>query len=304
MTNNNKMEEQGTHFVQSNGIRVAYREHGAGNAEPLILIAGIYNQLTRWPEEFIELLVERGFRVIRFDNRDMGLTDKMEGQSTPSVLRITMNVLFRIPLAIPYTLDDMANDTVGLMDALSIEKAHIVGMSMGGMIAQLVAISHPERAISLTSIMSTTGAFGKGKASLKVARQMVAPIPKHKTALENSVITRQMFASPAYPETDEQVSVAVKKEFKRSSNPAGYLRQMAAVRLAPSRNKALESIKIPTLIIHGNEDLLVKVSGGIETKKCIKHAKFARFEGMGHNLPKALLPQFADLIANVGLEAK
>ena len=291
--------EAGTKFVNANGIRIAYRDHGHEQNPPLVLIAGIYNQLIRWPDEFIDMLVDHGFRVIRFDNRDIGLTEKMVGKKAPSVIRITMKLFFGVPVDIPYTLDDMANDTIGLLNALEIDKAHVVGMSMGGMIAQLVTILHPKRVLSLTSIMSTTGALGKGGASFKVARQMVAPVPKDRTALENSVITRQMFGSPAYPQTDAEVTASVAQEFKRSNNPAGYLRQMAAVRLAPSRNNRLKRVKVPTLIIHGNQDLLVDVSGGVETKKCIEHAKFVRFEGMGHNLPKVLLPQFADLIKEI-----
>ena len=291
--------EAGTKFVNANGIRIAYRDHGHEQNPPLVLIAGIYNQLIRWPDEFIDMLVDHGFRVIRFDNRDIGLTEKMVGKKAPSVIRITMKLFFGVPVDIPYTLDDMANDTIGLLDALEIDKAHVVGMSMGGMIAQLVTILHPKRVLSLTSIMSTTGALGKGGASFKVARQMVAPVPKDRMALENSVITRQMFGSPAYPQTDAEVTASVAQEFKRSNNPAGYLRQMAAVRLAPSRNNRLKRVKVPTLIIHGNQDLLVDVSGGVETKKCIEHAKFVRFEGMGHNLPKVLLPQFADLIKEI-----
>jgi pimeloyl-ACP methyl ester carboxylesterase len=190
----------------------------------------------------------------------------------------------------------MAADTVGLLDALNIKAVHIVGMSMGGMISQLVAGLYPTRVLSLTSIMSKTGAFGKGAASLSVARQMVKPIPKGTSALDNSVKTRQMFGSPGYLESDEKVAIDVKSEFKRSNNPAGYLRQMAAIRSAPSRNKLLNSLKIPVLIIHGNQDTLVDVSGGIETKKQIPHAKLVRFEGMGHTLPQPLLAEFADLI--------
>jgi pimeloyl-ACP methyl ester carboxylesterase len=201
-----------------------------------------------------------------------------------------------IPVKVPYTLNDMASDTVGLLDALDIKSAHIVGISMGGMISQLVAGLYPDRVLSLTSIMSKTGAFGKGGASLAVARQMVKPIPKGTSALDNSVMTRQMFASPAYLESDEAVAIAVKSEFKRSNNPAGYLRQMAAIRSAPNRNKLLNALKMPVLIIHGKQDTLVDVSGGIETKKQISHAKLVLFEGMGHTLPQPLLVQFADLI--------
>jgi pimeloyl-ACP methyl ester carboxylesterase len=296
VTNNNQAAEQGTHFVQSNGIRMAYQAFGDADAPTILLVAGLYNQLIRWPLEFCELLVARGFRVIRFDNRDIGLSDKMEGEVAPSFLRLALHSWFGLPVKVPYSLDDMAADTVGLLDALDIKAVHIVGMSMGGMISQLVAGLYPTRVLSLTSIMSKTGAFGKGTASLSVARQMVKPIPKGTSALDNSVMTRQMFGSPAYPESDEEIAIAVKSEFKRSNNPAGYLRQMAAIRSAPSRNKLLNGIKIPVLIIHGNQDTLVDVSGGIETKKQIPHAKLVRFEGMGHTLPQPLLAEFADLI--------
>ena len=293
---NNKTQELNTQFVQSNGIRMAYEEFGDADAPVVLLVAGLYNQLIRWPLEFCDLLVERGFRVVRFDNRDIGLTDKMEGDVAPSFLRLGLSSLLGIPVKVPYTLNDMAADTVGLLDALDIKAAHIVGMSMGGMISQLVAGLYPDRVLSLTSIMSKTGAFGKGGASLAVARQMIKPIPKGTSALDNSVMTRQMFGSPAYPESDKEVAIAVKSEFKRSNNPAGYLRQMAAIRSAPNRNKLLNELKMPVLIIHGKQDTLVNVSGGIETKKQISHAKLVLFEGMGHTLPQPLLAQFADLI--------
>jgi len=293
---NNKTEEPGTQFVQSNGIRMAYQQFGDDDAPVVLLIAGLYNQLIRWPIELCELLVERGFRVIRFDNRDIGLTDKMEGEVAPSFFRLGLNSLFGLPVKVPYSLNDMAADTVGLLDALDIKAAHIVGMSMGGMISQLVVGLYPTRALSLTSIMSKTGAFGNGGASLAVARQMVKPIPKGTSALDNSVKTRQMFGSPGYLESDEDVAIDVKAEFKRSNNPAGYLRQLAAIRSAPSRNGLLNTLKIPVLIIHGNQDLLVNVSGAIATKQQVPHAKLVRFEGMGHTLPQPLLAEFADLI--------
>jgi len=295
----NKTQELNTQFVQSNGIRMAYEEFGDADAPVVLLVAGLYNQLIRWPLEFCDLLVERGFRVIRFDNRDIGLTDKMEGEVAPSLLRLALHSWFGLPVKVPYSLDDMAADTVGLLDALDIKAVHIVGMSMGGMISQLVAGLYPERVLSLTSIMSKTGGFGKGMASFAVARQMVKPIPKGTSALENSVRTRQMFGSPAYPVSDDEVRADVKAEFKRSNNPSGYLRQMAAIRAAPSRKKLLRTIVAPTLIIHGNQDLLVDVSGGIDTKEQIPHAELVRYEGMGHTLPKSLLPEFAQMIADI-----
>lgn len=295
----NGISELGTEFVQSNGIRMAYQEFGRAEDPVVLLVAGLYNQLIRWPMEFCDLLVAHGFRVIRFDNRDIGLTDKMDDAVAPSLFRLAINSWFGIPVNLPYSLNDMAADTVGLLDALGIAKVHIVGISMGGMISQLVAGLYPERVLSLTSIMSKTGGFGKGMASFAVARQMVKPIPKGTSALENSVRTRQMFGSPAYPVSDDEVRADVKAEFKRSNNPSGYLRQMAAIRAAPSRKKLLRTIVAPTLIIHGNQDLLVDVSGGIDTKEQIPHAELVRYEGMGHTLPKSLLPEFAQMIADI-----
>jgi pimeloyl-ACP methyl ester carboxylesterase len=301
---NNKTEKLDTQFVQSNGLRMAYEEFGHTDAPVVLLVAGLYNQLIRWPLAFCDLLVEQGFRVIRFDNRDIGLTDKMEGEVAPSFFRLGLYSLLGIPVKVPYTLNDMAADTIGLLDALDIKSAHIVGMSMGGMISQLVAALYPDRVLSLTSIMSKTGAFGKGGASLVVARQMIKPIPKGISAMNHSVMTRQMFGSPAYLESDEEVAIAIKSEFKRSNNPAGYLRQMAAILSAPNRNKLLNGLKIPVLIIHGKQDTLVGVSGATETKKQISHAKLVLFEGMGHTLPQPLLAQFADLIKQTADSAR
>jgi len=185
---------------------------------------------------------------------------------------------------------------VGLLDALDIPAAHLVGMSMGGMISQIVAGRYPDRVLSLTSIMSTSGERGKGEASLKVSLKMLQPASKDKTPLDIAVEIWQMLGGPAYPMTDEEIRKQVIAEHKRSSNPAGYMRQIGAIRSAPSRLALLKSIKVPTLIIHGNQDVLVPVSGGIDTAKHIRHANLVRFEGMGHTLPQALLDRFAELI--------
>ena len=290
------MADPNTKFLQSNGLRMAYEDYGDPTDPVILLVAGLYNQLVRWPMELCELLVSKGFRVIRFDNRDIGLTDKMDGVRAPSILRLILHYYLRTPATAPYSLNDMAADTVGVLDALNIQQAHIVGMSMGGMISQLVTGLYPERILSLTSIMSTSGERGKGIPSLRVSRQMTRPVSKHRSALDNAVDTWQMIGSPAYPMSDEAVRALIKAETKRSSNPAGYLRQIAAIRTAPGRAALLKSIKVPVLIIHGKQDLLVPVSGGIDTAKHIAHAELVVFEGMGHTLPAALLPTFAELI--------
>ena len=298
------LKKDATKFLQSNGLRMAYEEFGDPADPAILLVAGLYNQLVRWPLKFCELLVANGFRVIRFDNRDIGLTDKMDGVRAPSFFRLVLKHYLSIPISAPYSLDDMADDTVGVLDALNIQQAHIVGMSMGGMISQLVTAKYPHRILSLTSIMSTSGERGKGVASAKVLAAMLQPVTKERSALDNAVNIWQLIGSPAYPMSDDDVRTLIKAEHKRSSNPAGYMRQIAAIRAAPGRAKLLSTITAPVLIIHGNQDVLVPVSGGIDTAKHIAHAELVRFEGMGHTLPKALLETFADLIAkNSAIEA-
>ena len=293
-----------TKFLQSNGLRMAYEEFGDPADPAILLVAGLYNQLVRWPLRFCELLVANGFRVIRFDNRDIGLTDKMDGVRAPSFFRLILKHYLRIPFSAPYSLDDMAADTVGVLDALNIQQAHIVGMSMGGMISQLVAAKYPHRILSLTSIMSTSGERGKGVPSAKVSAAMLQPVTKERSALDNAVNIWQMIGSPAYPMSDDEVRSLIVAEHKRSSNPAGYMRQIAAIRCAPGRAKLLRTITAPVLIIHGNQDLLVPVSGGIDTAKHIAHAQLELFEGMGHTLPAALLPKFVELIVATAQKAR
>ena len=290
------LKKDATKFLQSNGLRMAYEEFGDPADPAILLVAGLYNQLVRWPLKFCELLVANGFRVIRFDNRDIGLTDKMDGVRAPSFFRLALKHYLRIPISAPYSLDDMADDTVGVLDALNIQQAHIVGMSMGGMISQLVTAKYPHRILSLTSIMSTSGERGKGVASAKVSAAMLQPVTKERSALDNAVNIWQLIGSPAYPMSDDDVRTLIKAEHKRSSNPAGYMRQIAAIRTAPGRAKLLRAITAPVLIIHGNQDLLVPVNGGIDTAKHIAHAQLELFEGMGHTLPAELLPRFVELI--------
>lgn len=291
-----RLKKDATKFLQSNGLRMAYEEFGDPADPAILLVAGLYNQLVRWPLKFCELLVANGFRVIRFDNRDIGLTDKMDGVRAPSFFRLALKHYLRIPISAPYSLDDMADDTVGVLDALNIQQAHIVGMSMGGMISQLVTAKYPHRILSLTSIMSTSGERGKGVASAKVSAAMLQPVTKKRSALDNAVNIWQLIGSPAYPMSDDDVRTLIKAEHKRSSNPAGYMRQIAAIRTASGRAKLLRAITAPVLIIHGNQDLLVPVSGGIDTAKHIAHAQLELFEGMGHTLPAELLPRFVELI--------
>ena len=296
--------DEDTKFLYANGLRLAYQEFGDPQYPVILLVAGLHNQMVRWPLVFCDLLASRGYRVIRFDNRDIGLSEKMEGLRAPSFFRLFVKYYLGIPVSAPYSLDDMAQDTLGVLDALKIEKAHIVGMSMGGMISQLVTAYHPQRILSLTSMMSTTGERGKGIASLSVIRQMLRPTTKDRSALDNSVDTWKMIGSPGYPMAEEEIRTLLKAEYKRSTNPAGYLRQIAAIRTAPGRGSLLKTINCPVLIMHGREDLLVPLNGALDTAKYIAHAKLKIFDGMGHTLPAQLLPEFVDLIVENAHKAR
>jgi len=289
-------EEMPTKFAQANGLQIAYEEFGNGDDPVILLVAGLYNQLVRWPVEFCELLVAKGYRVIRFDNRDIGLSEKMDGARAPGYFRLLLASSFCVQVKTAYTLDDMAEDTIGVLDALNIKTAHLVGMSMGGMISQIAAARYPDRILSLTSMMSTSGVRGKGVASLAVSMQMVRPVTKNRSALDNSVAIWRMIGSPGYPISDEKAREILVAENRRSSNPAGYIRQIAAVKTARNRAGLLNSIKMPVLIIHGKQDRLVPVSGGVDTAVHIPHASLHLFDGMGHNLPQPLLSEFAELI--------
>ena len=285
-----------TKFLHSNGLKMAYEDFGQPGDPAILLVAGLYNQLVRWPVEFCQMLADSGFYVIRFDNRDIGLTDKMDGVSAPGLLRLFLKSYLGVPVSAPYSLNDMAADTVGVLDALNIAQAHNVGMSMGGMISQLVTGLYPDRILSLTSIMSTSGERGKGVPSLKVSAEMIKPVTPERSALDNAVDIWQTIGSPAYPMSDDQVRSLVVAEHKRSSNPAGYMRQIAAIRTAPGRRALLQTIKVPVLVIHGMQDVLVPVNGGEDTARHIAHAQLELFDGMGHTLPQKLLPEFVRLI--------
>ena len=289
--------DQETKYINSNGLKFAYETFGKKSQPAIILVAGLYNQMVRWPEAFCQNLASRDFFVIRFDNRDIGLSDWMTGKQAPSIIRQVMKSRFGIPVKVPYSLDDMAADTVGILDALGIEKAHFVGMSMGGMICQIASARYPSRAFSLTSIMSSSGALKKGRPSWKVSMQMLKRPSRGQSRIDNTVEILQFLGSPGYPVSDSIVRAMAELEFGRGSNPAGYLRQMAAINTAPNRVHLLNSLKIPALIIHGREDLLVPLSAGIDTAKHIRNSRLVVFPGMGHNLPLQLLERFAELIA-------
>ena len=280
----------------ANGIEIAYQEIGDPGGEPLLLVMGLGMQMLGWHEEFCGMLAERGFRVVRFDNRDIGRSTKIESAGVPS--RLDM-VLGRRSTA-PYLLRDMAADTTGLMDHLEIESAHVVGVSMGGMIAQTLAIESPERVRSLVSMMSTTGNRRVGRPAPKTFGTLMArPAPGRDGAIEQAVRTFRVIGSPGYPMDEQHLREVAGASYDRSHSRAGVLRQMHAITASGDRTSALRRLKLPTTVVHGSKDPLINPSGGRATAKAIPGAHLRIIEGMGHDLPRPLWPTFVDEIAAV-----
>ena len=286
--------------LQANGIELAYEEFGDAGHPAVLLIMGLGTQMIAWPEPFCIALAKHGLRVIRFDNRDVGLSSKMDSAPVPNVLKLALFSRLNRKLKVPYTLHTMAEDAIALMDVLDIEAAHIVGASMGGMIAQLMAAHFPYRVRSLTSIMSTTGRRSLPQADSKVVRHM-ARRPRKASPdklLEYSMRTWRLIGSPDYQPTDQELREKILAGYQRCYYPAGYTRHMAAIMAGGDRVDELAKVMAPTLVIHGKQDPLVPVEGGIDTANLISGAKLELIEGMGHDLPKELLPTFVELISS------
>ena len=276
----------------STGITLEYEVHGDG--DPLLLVMGLGGQLVAWPATFVAGLVDRGFQVITFDNRDIGLSTKIDA-APPTKTQSAMFSISRRFAKSAYLLSDMAKDAVGLLDALNIERAHVVGMSMGGMIAQTMAIEHPSRVRSLTSIMSTTGnpRVGRPKTSVllragKLTRGSKETFPERQAALF------KLFSGSLYDELE--IREVAKLSVERNFTPDGTARQMAAIMASPDRTPQLKKLNVPTLVVHGLEDGLVQPSGGYATTKAIPGARLLAFPDMGHNLPQARIPEILDEI--------
>lgn len=284
--------------IAANAIQIHYDEHGDPAHPPMLLVMGLGAQMVFWPIELVEALAARGFRVIRFDNRDIGLSEKMEGAQAPGLVWQVIRQKLGWPARVPYTLSDMAADAVGLLDALGIDKAHIVGGSMGGMIAQLVAVEYPDRVRSLTSIFSTTGNPKLPAAEKKAMAALTRPTAGMSEAelIENGIALREAIGSPGFPPDPEMQRERVTAMVKRSHYPAGLQRQIAAIIDDGDRTARLARVTAPTLVLHGEDDPLVKVEGGRATAAAIAGARLETIAGWGHDLPVALAEQLADSI--------
>jgi pimeloyl-ACP methyl ester carboxylesterase len=290
-------------IIQAHGISICYDQVGRG--PPLLLIMGIGCQLIHWREDFRQMLVEKGFTVIRMDNRDMGLTTHMDGQRPPTVAQMAARRAMGLSIEAPYRLEDMAADAVGLLDALGHERAVVVGASMGGMIAQTMAIHYPERVSGLVSIMSHTGErrFLVGRPNAIKAMLEGAPPRSPEAAGERVVRIMDVLASPAYP-TDPASYLKIGAEaYARDPDPRGFGRQLAAILASGSRAKALPSVTAPTLVIHGAEDPLIPAAAGRRVAKLIPGAQLWEVEGMGHDLPEQLWPALTERIGTFAKDA-
>ncbi|MFZ1741216.1 MAG: alpha/beta hydrolase [Pontixanthobacter sp.] len=285
--------------ITANGITIEYEDYGDKSAPPILLVMGLGAQLTLWPMELVEALVARGFRVIRYDNRDIGLSHKFDGAKAPGILKMVIFSKFGLPIRAPYTLADMAADGAGLLDALGIEKAHIVGASMGGMITQHIGFSHGEKVLSLTSIMSTTGNRKLPQAQPEAIKALTTRPANSEieTIREHGLKLSRAIGSPGYRADPEVTKDKVELNFKRSFYPAGLPRQLSAIIADGCRRERLKAITAPTLVVHGEDDPLVPLAGGQDTAAHIAGAKLKTFPGMGHDLPIELVEPMADAIA-------
>lgn len=287
-------------LAPANGIELAYQEMGDPAGEPLVLVMGLATQMIAWDEEFCALLAERGFRVVRFDNRDIGRSTKLKAAGVPT----RMDTLLGRRATAPYLLRDMARDTGGLMDHLGIDSAHVVGASMGGMIAQTMAIEMPARVRSMVSIMSTTGNRRTGLPSLKAFGLMLAKPPRtREEVVERVVKTFRAIGSPGYPFEEEHLRELAGLSYDRGHSQSGVLRQMHAITASGDRTAALHDVHLPTTVIHGKKDPLIHPSGGRATARAIPGSELRLIDGMGHDLPRALWPTFAEEIAATAARA-
>jgi pimeloyl-ACP methyl ester carboxylesterase len=285
--------------LSSNGITIAYESLGSSRGEPVLLIAGLGLQLISWPDDFCQQLVSQGYRVIRFDNRDSGLSSKMNQLGRPDLAGAFFRSMFHLPIASGYTLDDMALDAIGLLDGLKIDRAHIVGASMGGMIAQIIAARHPQRTLSLTSIMSTSGRAGVPGPTMAANQAMFAQPTDPRSlpsVVDHYVKLFKVIGSPKYPTPEPELRRMVEASARRNVTWSGTARQIMAVAASGDRVSLLRTIKAPTLVIHGTADPLVPIAGGRDTAFLIPGAVLHEVEGMGHDLPPALVDRLASLI--------
>ena len=283
----------------ANGIEIHYEETGNPADPAMLLIMGFGAQLTLWPDELVERLAGHGFRVIRYDNRDIGLSEKFDGVKAPGLIKLTLMSKIGLTPKVPYTLADMADDGAGLLDALGIDKAHIVGASMGGMIAQHLVHRHADRCLSLTSVFSTSGNPKLPPARPEAMKALVTrPDSTDEDVLvDHGVMLARTIGSPGYPTAEDRLRDRTRASIRRSFYPEGPTRHLSAIVADGDRRPMLRNIAVPTLVLHGEDDPLVPCEGGRDTAACIPGSKLKTIRGWGHDLPLELVDEVADAIA-------
>ncbi len=285
----------GEQIAEVGDLKLCYETFGAADATPLLLVMGLGSQMILWDEEFCERLAMEGFWVIRFDNRDVGRSSILRDAPVPKQWQLVI----RDAGAASYSLDEMAADAIGLLDHLAISAAHIVGVSMGGMIAQLMALRYPDRVLSLVSIMSTTGNRRVGQPQRRVALRMLRAAPSDRDGyIESHLETYRIIGSKTVAFDEEHKRARAGRCFERGIHPAGSARQLAAIVTAPDRSDLLARLRLPTTVIHGDADPLVNVSGGRATATAVPDAKLVIIPGMGHDLPREFWPQVIGAITD------
>ena len=281
--------------AKANGLDLYYESHGPESGEPILLIMGLGAQMSRWSPDFINKLVAAGHRVIAFDNRDVGLSEKLDAAGAPNIHEVALALRDGRKPNVAYTLDEMAADAAGLLAAIGVERAHIVGASMGGMIAQLVAADHPERTLSLTSIMSSTGNPELPRATPEALARLNTPAPDPTKDLEaflDSAVEGAKVMASKYPPDAEQVRAQALADYRRCYYPVGFQRQYAGILASPDRRPKLRTITAPTVVIHGEDDPLVPLAGGRDTAENIPGAELRIVPGVGHEMPLAVQDDF------------
>lgn len=285
--------------VPSNGIEIELDDQGPPGGEPVLLVMGLGMQLIAWPDELVQLLVERGFRVLRIDNRDAGLSTQLDELGVPNLAWAALRYAMHLPVSAPYGIADMAADVVGVLDVLGLPAVHVCGASMGGMVSQHLAAAHPARVKSLTLMMTTTGARRLPQARAHVRRALLARPASRREAdiVEHLMRIVSLIGSPGFPPAPEMLRERLTTAVRRAWRPAGTVRQIAAIAADGDRSALVQAIRAPTRVIHGEADPLVPVAAAHDLAARIPGAVLDVVPGMGHDLPQPLLSRFAQGIA-------
>ncbi len=286
-------------YASCGDVELAYETFGAAGDPPLVLVMGLATQMLGWPDEFCQALADGGFHVVRFDNRDIGLSTHLDEAGAPDLSPLFTGQPIT---SAPYVLADMADDTVRLLDAVGLGRVHLVGASMGGMIAQEVALRHPERLLSLTSIMSTTAPH-VGPPTLAASAVLFSPpATTESEAAERAITVYRVIGSPGHPLDEVALAARAQESFRRANDPAGVARQLAAIHASGDRTERLRSLDVPTLVLHGDDDPLVQVEGGRATAAAVPGARLVTWPGMGHDLPRGMWPPLiGEITTHAGL---